>query len=243
MAIMQPINAQIQAGFLPETLKGGAPDTSRPEHLANAGLHGALSLAEQVLVPIGQEEWRWRGTTEFSDFEEEYARNHDCFGFGSETGLTVETPFGSNSALIRLRTDQKHPALGNGLLATLQVPFFADASEIASECAWLNFFESITWTKVPLFGCWHPDSLGQKAEQEGLAFASFVPNALYREGLATNVALWMIARAQWLRQLNWADLEDKTMMEIMKGRVGLRSSELRARAYDPVPILFSPPAT
>jgi hypothetical protein len=224
MSIMQPINAQIQADFLADMLKGGAPDGSRPEYLANSALHGILSLAEQVYVPFGKEECRWIGTGEFVGFAEKYALNDNCFGFGSETGLTVETPFGSNSALIRLHTDQKHPALGNGLLATLQIPFFADASEIASECAWLNFFESVTWTNIPLFGCWHPDALGPEEEQEGLAFASFVPNALYRPGLATQVALWMISRAWWLRQTRWPDLEDKTMMEIMQGRVGFPSS-------------------
>jgi hypothetical protein len=103
MSIMQPINAQIQAGFLADTLKGGAPDVSRPEHLAHAGNHGILSLAEHVFVPLGQEKCRWIGTGEFFDFAEKYARNDDCFGAGDETGLTLETPFGSDSALIRLR--------------------------------------------------------------------------------------------------------------------------------------------
>jgi hypothetical protein len=55
MSIMQPINAQIQADFLADMLNGGAPDGSRPEHLAHAGLHGILSLAEQVYVPFGKE--------------------------------------------------------------------------------------------------------------------------------------------------------------------------------------------
>jgi hypothetical protein len=55
-------------------------------------------------------------------------------------------------------------------------------------------------------------------------FISFVPNAHYRPGLATNIALWMISRARWLRQTRWPDLEDKTMMEIMKERVGFPSS-------------------
>jgi hypothetical protein len=224
MSIMQPINAQIQADFLADMLKGGAPDGSRPEHLANSALHGILSLAEQVYVPFGKEECRWIGTGEFVGFAEKYALNDNCFGFGSETGLTVETPFGSVSALIRLRTDEKHPALGNGLLATLQMPFFGQDSEIASECAWLNFLESVSWTNVPVFGCWHPHEYGPEEGQVDLAFTSFVPNAHYRLGLATHVALWMISRAWWLRQTRWPDLEDKTMMEIMQGRVGFPSS-------------------
>jgi hypothetical protein len=205
-------------------LKGGAPDVSRPEHLApDANHHALLSIAELFYVPVGQQECRWIGTGEFSDFAEKYARNNDCFGAGSETGLTLETPFGSDSALIRLRTDEKHPALGNGLIATLHTPFFGDASDIASECAWLNFFESVTWTNVPLFGCWYPFAYEPRG-QEGVAFASFIPNALYRPGLATNVALWMVARARWLRQTRWPNASDKTMMEIIKERGGFLPS-------------------
>jgi hypothetical protein len=89
MSIMQPINAQIQAAFLVDMLKGGAPDVSRPEHLAHAGPHGILSLAEHVFVPLGQEKCRWIGTGEFFDFAEKYARNDNCFGTGDETGITL----------------------------------------------------------------------------------------------------------------------------------------------------------
>jgi hypothetical protein len=84
MAIMQPINAQIQAHNAPEWLKGGIPDTSHPEHLADAGLDEVLEVAARIYVPIGREDCRWAGTKEFSDFAEQYAKNDNCFGFGDE---------------------------------------------------------------------------------------------------------------------------------------------------------------
>ena len=47
-------------------------------------------------------------------------RSDSAFGFGDKTGLSMETPFGSDSALVRLHTDRPHPSLGSGLLSTLQ---------------------------------------------------------------------------------------------------------------------------
>jgi hypothetical protein len=215
MSIMQPINAQIQAQFITEILKGGVPDTSRPQHLAVSGLDEILETAAQEYVPIGQEISRWIGKNEFSEFAESYARNDHCFGFGNEKGLTVETPFASDTALICLAAETKHPQLGSGLLATLQIPLFSDAAEIADECAFWNFFEATSWTGFPLLGCWHPNA---SRGMEVPAFTTFVPNALYQPGLATNLALWMLDRARWVRQTRWPDLEDKPIVDILEDR-------------------------
>jgi hypothetical protein len=154
-AIMQPINAQIQAQMTAEILGGGVPDVSRPDTLKHAGLDEMLEVAAVVYGPLGEKPSRWAGTDEFETFAERWCQSDNCFGFGDPTGLTIETPFGSDSALIRLRSDQRHPQLGNGLLATLQLPFFNDALSISKESATLNFLEAISWTNFPQLGCWH----------------------------------------------------------------------------------------
>lgn len=222
MAIMQPINAQIQAKAAPRWLHGGTPDISRPAHLRDAGLDDILEVAAQVYVPIGKESNRWSGHDEFSQFAENYARNDHCFGTGDETGLTLETPFGSDTALINLRTGERHPQLGNGLLVTLQLPRFAEAPAIASECAYLNFLEAVSWTDFPLFGCWHPQT--SREGSDGLAFSTFVPNALYQPMLATNFAFWMLDRARWARETLWPELRDSPMIEILEKRFGSAST-------------------
>jgi hypothetical protein len=222
MAIMQPINAQLQAHMAAELFAGGLPDASRPENLADAGLADVLEAATQAYVPIGQEASRWIGKSEFSEFAEKYAQNDNCFGFGDENSLSAETPFGSDTALIRLVTDQRHPQLGSGLLATLLLPFFGEDSEIANECAGLNFLEATSWTGFPLFGSWHPHAA--REGKQGPSFTTFVPNALYQPVLATNFALWMLGRARWVRQTRWPDVEDKRMGEILEGRFGRKSS-------------------
>jgi hypothetical protein len=215
MSIMQPVNAQIQAKEAPEFLAGGVPDVSRPEAPGVSGLHDTLEIAAQVYVPIGRKVNRWIGTSEFSAIAEKWGTLDHCYGNGDPQGLTLETSFGDDTALIRLRTDEKHPQLGNGLLATLQVPFFGEPKLIADECAGLNLLETL-WTDIPQFGCWHPHA--SRGEREGLAFSTFVPNALHQAGLATQTTLWMLQRARWLRQERWPHLSDKPVLEILQER-------------------------
>jgi hypothetical protein len=166
MSIMQPINAQIQAAKAPEFLRGGAPDLSRPAGLAR-GLDDMLVLAAQVYVPIGNDANRWIGTGEFQKIAENWGQTDYGFGFGDDGGLTLETPFGEDSALIRLLTNVRQ--LGNGLLCTLQLPFSDEPTRIAEECAFLNLLETF-WTDIPLFGCWHPHA--SRGDLEGPAFTS-----------------------------------------------------------------------
>jgi hypothetical protein len=217
LSIMQPINARIQAQPTTEIL-GGVPDVSRPHALKDAGPDEMLEVAAQVYAPQGERPSRWAGTDEFENFANKWGNSDSCFGFGDPKGLTVETPFGNDSALVRLRTEEKHPQLGHGLSATLQLPYFRDAITIAKECAALNLLEVVSWTSFPQLGCWHPHR--GRSNQEGLAFSSFIPNALYQPGIATNLALWLLGRARWARELRWPEVTDQTMAEILKSRLG-----------------------
>jgi hypothetical protein len=80
----------------------------------------------------------------------------------------------------------------------------------------LNYWEANNWTDFPQLGCWVDYKIGEKI---GLAHASFVPNALYRDGLATNFAIWSIARVRWLRHDYFPELKDKPMEEILNERL------------------------
>ena len=91
-----------------------------------------------------------------------------------------------------------------------------------AEAVLLNFLEARTWTDVPQLGCW--TVFETEDETDALAHSCFIPNALYAEGLAGNLALWSIARAQWVRKTRWPDLEDMPMREIIEAR-------LRSGAY------------
>jgi hypothetical protein len=217
MSIMQPINAEIQQTMLSGMLDGGVLDISSLEGRDTEGLDDMLQLAARLYAPVGEEPSRWIGTTEFQDIADNWGRSDICFGNGDHQGLTLETPFGEDSALIRLWTDQRHPQLGNGLLCTVQLPFSDHSLAAASECAFLNFLEKTMWTDVPLFGCWHPHP--SRGELESPSFSSFIPNALYQPRLASHVTLWLLDRARWVRKTRWPTLQDRPMIEILNKRV------------------------
>jgi hypothetical protein len=218
MAILQPVNAQIQSRIT-SNLLGGVPDVSRPPELAGLELDGMLEIVAQLYAPLGQEASRWIGGEEFSAIAANCGTSDCCFGIADHQGLAIEASFGDTTAMVALRTDQTHPQLGNGLLVTLKVPHFDDPQMIANECAGLNFMESL-WNDFPQFGCWHSIAYGE--DRHGAAFSTFVPNALYQPGLANEMALWMVQRAQRLRQARWPDVPDKPMHEILEARLAGR---------------------
>jgi hypothetical protein len=151
-----------------------------------------------IFIPEGEKPSRWENTDEFIKFAETYVPSDWYFGFGDEAGLSLETPFGEDSALIHLRTNQKRPLLGSGLLVTIQFPFLGAPDEIAKEVAAFNFWEASGWMDFPQLGCWVPH--GDVDGKVGLAHASFIPNVLYHYGLATNFAIWSGSRVRWARK-------------------------------------------
>jgi hypothetical protein len=108
-----------------------------------------LNLAETVFVPEGKKDSKWSGSDEFEQFTEKHAKNDVCFGLGGKEGMTLETPFGADSAIIRFQTDQQHPQLGNGLLITTQIRSSQRFDDVCAEAAGLNFLESRFWTNFP----------------------------------------------------------------------------------------------
>ena len=213
LALLQPIEAEQHSEQWAKDL-GGEPAFVRSRRASTCD--EILDFAREIYVPEGAKPSRWSNVGEFAQFERQFARCDACFGFGNESGLSIETPFGSDSALIRLRSEQPHPVLGNGLFVTVQLPIVCSLQEAAAEAAVLNLLELKFWTDFPQLGCWHA---GTRGRSTGLMHSCFVPNALYAEGLASNLAFWSVGRAQWVRKTRWPELQDKTMNEIIQERM------------------------
>ncbi len=217
VAILQPIQAEAQAEITAK-LVGGQINVSQPsENAAPDYVDEMLSVADAIYVPAGREESRWKGSEEFEAVANRFGSQDTCFGVSDPSGLTLETPIGSSSALISLMTDADHPALGKGLLSTVQLPFWEDESKVVDDCMWFNFLQSNSWTDFPQLGSWHPRGVG--SGKYSAASSTFYPNALYKEGIATNAALWQFGLARWIKNTFHADLVDQTMAEIFKARL------------------------
>lgn len=108
-----------------------------------------LETLAQVYAPLGKKPSRWAGTNEFEKFVETWGRSDVCFGLADADGMTLETPFGNDSALIQFLTAEGYPQLGHGLLVTLQLPSDCDDPLIAARtAAQLNYFEGCVCRKL-----------------------------------------------------------------------------------------------
>lgn len=215
MAILQPIDAQRQGDTITAVLHGKV-DESTPIPAGHTDQRDEiLAVAETVYAPFGREPSRWAGKDEFEQFVERYGRNDVCFGDGDSTGLTLETPFGDDSTLIRLITEGGHPWLGNGLVATLTLPGARDQTEVEHQCARFNYVEATSWTGIPQLGSWAPKQLG---ERQYTANGFFVPNALYGANVVANASFWQMGRARWIKNRFFAELPDSTIGEILETR-------------------------
>lgn len=114
MALMQPINAEIQSGMGSFVFGDAEPALARRPKVTN--INEILNAVRDVIAPEGQKPSAWLNSCEFEDFVDTYARSDRCVGALTDYGMVLETPFGSDSAGILFRTDIQHPQLGQGLL-------------------------------------------------------------------------------------------------------------------------------
>jgi hypothetical protein len=125
--------------------------------------------------------------------------------FGLEPGATSAVMGHANTALLRMRTDQPHAFLEGGLLVQLRLPHpILESAEIVEVCARLNQLEMAAEDIPPHCGAWCRGPGGM-----GMAYVSYLPNSLHAvPGVATNIAVWSLHRAQWaskqLRDLGYA---------------------------------------
>ena len=219
LAILQAIDADRQSKSASAFL-GGSVDQSSPRGTSPDSHHDEmLDLWETFFGPASQGPNRFGGLGEYEEFTKVYAQNDNCFGMGDPTGMTLETPLGEESILIRLKTDEEHPNLGVGLLVSMKLPFGVSEAEAIEQCTYLNLMETLGWTSVPQLGSWHPRQLSAGGDYAP-AYSSFIPNAVFSPGLVTNLALWQLGRATWVKQTLYSELTHSPMSEILQKRFG-----------------------
>jgi hypothetical protein len=222
--IMQAIDAQRMADPIAEIVGGRANKSGPRFSRGSTPIDDILNVGQAIWSPMGQLPSKWAGSGEFGAIAERYGRSAESFGTGGNDGLSLETSFGKSSSFLRLHHDIKHPALGSGLLGTIRLPVFESLDTSTSTCMWLNFLCSRSWTNAPVHGTWHPREI--RKGEFAPSYRAFVPNALYADGIATNLALWNACLARWARLTAWPDLVDDTMYNI----IGARLSELNSNS-------------
>jgi hypothetical protein len=177
---------------MPEILGGGAPNISKPRGLGPTAQTETLGRHKATFVWHGNQPNRWIGSGEFEKIVESWNGFDGCVCDVHDGRLRLDLGRGRKDApLIFLSTDQKHPQLGNGLLAELILPIYDDWTSTGMMAIGRNLAESM-WTDIPQFGCWHPRTHADKRVCP--CFALFIPNALYGPGIASMAVLWLYQR-------------------------------------------------
>jgi hypothetical protein len=210
MSIMQPINAEIQSSMPSERFLGAVPDFVTGSRKATT--NEILDFAGVIIAPEGRKPNCWANSNEFEEFLERDGGSDACLGTPRKGGMLLGTPFGSNPAFINFRTDQSHPALGNGLLITTELRATGPYQEICDKAALLNYLEFQDWTEFPQLGCWHPHGTDEEAL---VAHSCFIPNAFYVPGLVAYFAFWALHRVRWARHRLLPNIPDLPIDEIL----------------------------
>ena len=217
LAVLQPIDAERMSGIMSDMLSA-QPDANTVRAARGKAPHEEiLYVAESLYRPEGNRPSHWSDVDEFDAIVRHYGPSEFCVGSAGRDGLTLETPMGSASALIQLQSNTPHSGLGNGLLTSLLLPFTYTEEEAVQIACELNMNASrFDSTLATFLGSWHPREIGGGWTA---AYGSFVPNALYQEGLATNLALWTVELALWAQRTIWPNLKNEKMTDVYLERM------------------------
>jgi hypothetical protein len=203
------------SGFPQEIAAGLSPAVSH--HPESGERHLADEMLEFIdigIKPHGEENSRYRGDS-LEKLGKDLLRPPCLFATGSSDGVTAEFPHPQHSYMLRLLASERHPRLGSGLLATLNLPEGGDDLGTARSALSLNAREQSSPTHF--LGSWC-------ATSSGLAFNAFFPNAMANDGIPVSAAFNMIHRAKWhcenLHAFDWAQNFEPCMRRYVE-RLGI----------------------
>lgn len=201
--------AELTGARAARSAPGGGPPSGHADRI--------LGVVEGLFLPAGEADSRWTGSAEFQEIVDNHGSNEVCVGVGDDQGLRLETAFANDTAVVELRSGERHPMMGAGLLVSLQLPFFGSFDEVSAFCERIGHLQATSYTGAPLLGTWLA-----KEVQPGHycpASACFIPNLLYGRGLATNLALWQLTQARWARAMFWPEASDDRISAIIERRL------------------------
>lgn len=192
---MQAADAELK-GDLAATSLGGRPAvSSHPTSGSRPHLDEMANVISHLVVPAGREHSPWQGGEMRTAME--WAQRSSLLAMGDDVGLTAEFAYRNFTSLLQLDARDEHPQVGNGLRATLRLPWRPFGASAAECAATLNIMESRGLSLLSsLHGTWCVSPTGD------VAFNSFLPNIVHKSGMGANLVLWMAGKAQWVASLD-----------------------------------------
>lgn len=209
---LQAAEAFVTASCLPREVNPGlsAAISQHPESGERHLSDDMLDFIELAVRPQRDSASRYEGAS-LEKLAKDLLRPPCLFASGSADGVTAEFPHPQHSYMLRLLPAERHPRLGSGLLATLNLPEGGDDLATAGAALSLNAREQFSPTHF--LGSWC-------ATSSGLAFSAFFPNVMANDGIAVSAAFNMIHRAKWhcesLHAFEWAENFEPSMRRYME---------------------------
>lgn len=206
-AALQVAEARVMGPQLEELTVGRFAISGHPSNGMRSKPDEMAEIIATVVAPSGQAPSRWSGK-EFEQAVKASMMQPPSLGatYG-ETGLTVEFPYGEFSSLCQMQADEQHPRYGNGLLVRQSFP--------------VDGLNEISGIRLALK--LNAEELGQNPAGYGFGsycyrentihFCTFLPNAVYREGMLTNLYYACAQRARRMsmqfRHDDWSKLSQR----------------------------------
>jgi len=218
--VIQLIHAEQDANRLARALRGRIARSRHPMRGQRREPDDMLNVVDAVFLPSGVPDNPFANEFEFESICEQVNRINAVSLGASSTGVAIEVPFADSTALITLDAQYPHPRLGRGLGVRLHLPTRDDFDEGARLAAWLNRKDAAGDLLCPAMGAW---TVRGDIDPCRVVRCAFISAALWRSGLAMDVAAGAILTLRKLNTLLDPDGTEPNASEVLANRLALRN--------------------
>lgn len=192
--------AENEAEYLANRSGGTVAQRSHPVAGARTVADDMLGVLEDVFAVDGRTESRFANAFEIETIADA-AKGSPIVATAGASGarVSLEVPFGEETSLLRINGAGRHRRLGNGLMAELLLPELMSQADGARIAGFLNRQEALPQTDTLHYGAW--SWFEWPSGRVTATYRLFVPNQLYRPGMAQDISYAMVGRARWADRL------------------------------------------
>jgi hypothetical protein len=219
-AILQAIEAVDRAEVIAKMVGGKVDNSTHPISGSRTEIDDMYGVLDDVFRPKGQLPSPWNGSEELNEIRETLNQGN-CLSMGDENGLSAEFPFGDETSLLKVLTEESNPWIGSGVGIFLQLPIWTSENEASLVAGAFNRAEADDKCLSYFTGSWCSKQVG---EEYMVAFATFIPAVFHQPLLLTNFVFSATRRAAWANTLINPNDELIDVVKVVAERFGVIAS-------------------